>query len=69
MAKYRVTVEIKPWPEGGYLAEAPYLQGCWCVSNSLGQAIEDITEVIEMSLAARQRRGEPLPSEVEVDLR
>lgn len=64
MATYQVEVQIKPWEEGGYLAEVPALQGCWVVADSIGQAIKDIQEVIEMSIASRLKRGEPLPQEI-----
>lgn len=64
MATYQVEVQIKPWEEGGYLAEVPVLQGCGVVADSIGQAIKDIQEVIEMSIASRLKRGEPLPQEV-----
>jgi predicted RNase H-like HicB family nuclease len=67
MKGYQVEVEIKPWEEGAYLVEAPALQGCWCVIKSrqtVGKALEDIRDVVEMALAARKKAGEPLPPEV-----
>lgn len=65
MKTYKVTVEMKPWPEGGYRAEATTLQGCWVVAATIEQAIQDIREGIEMSLASRIKRGEPLPEDIE----
>lgn len=59
-------MSIKPWVEGGFLAEAPALQGCWCVSESIGQAVDDISEIIEMAIASRIKRGEALPPEIEM---
>ena len=64
MATYQVDVELEPWPEGGFVARAPALQGCWVVADTREQALADIYEGIEMHIAARLRRGEPLPVEV-----
>ena len=64
MRSYQVEVEIKPWEEGSYLVEAPALQGCWCVIKSrqtVGKALEDIREVVEMAVTAREKTGRPLP--------
>lgn len=64
MKSYQVEVEIKPWEEGAYLVEAPHLQGCWCVIKSrqtVGKALEDIRDVVEMAVAAREKTGQPLP--------
>ena len=67
MKGYQVEVEIKPWEEGAHLVEAPALQGCWCVIKSrqtVGKALDDIREVVEMAVAAREKAGQPLPPEV-----
>ncbi len=64
MAQYRVHVKISPWPEGGFLAEAPALQGCWVVADTVAQALADIYDGIDMSIESRLERGEPLPTEV-----
>ncbi len=64
MKSYRVELEMKPWEEGSYLVEAPALQGCWCVIKSrqtVGKALDDIREVVEMAMAARQNVGQPMP--------
>lgn len=65
MQAWKARVEIKPWPEGGYIAEVPSLQGCWVVAPTVEQAIRDIYEVIEMSISSRLKRGEPLPPDLE----
>lgn len=62
---YKAKVEIKPWPEGGYIAAVPSLQGCWVVAETPEEAMRDLYEVIEMSLAWRIERGEPLPADLE----
>lgn len=62
---YRVEVVIGPWEEGGYLADVPALQGCWCVSDTIEAALDDIQEVVALAIQARREFGEPLPQEVE----
>jgi len=64
VSTYHVDVEIEPWSEGGFVARAPALQGCWVVADTREQALADIYEGIEMHIAARVRRGEPLPVDV-----
>jgi predicted RNase H-like HicB family nuclease len=61
---YHVDVEIEPWHEGGFVARAPALQGCWVVAETREQALADIYEGIEMHIAARLRRGEPVSVDV-----
>jgi len=65
MKAWKAQVEIRPWPEGGYIAEVPALQGCWVVTPTAEEAIRDVYEVIEMSIASRVKRGEPLPPDLE----
>ena len=65
MKTYRIEVVIKPWKEGGYLAEVPALQGCWCVSDTVEAALDDIQEVITLAIQAREKVGEPLPPDVQ----
>jgi predicted RNase H-like HicB family nuclease len=65
MKGYQVDVVMKPWDEGGYLVEVPALQGCWCVIQSrqtVGKALEDIRDVVQMAIDARRKEGKPLPS-------
>jgi predicted RNase H-like HicB family nuclease len=61
MDMYAVEVEISPWPEGGFLAEAVGLQGCWVVSDSIDQAIDDIREAVQLWIRTRREQGWPLP--------
>jgi len=62
MSVYQVDVQITAWPEGGFLAEAVGLQGCWVVSESADQAIDDIREVVQLWVRARREQGWPLPA-------
>lgn len=66
MKAWKARVVIKPWPqpEGGYSAEVPCLQGSRIIARTVEEAIRDIYEVIEMSVASRIEHGEPLPSEL-----
>ena len=64
MAQYRVHVKISPWPEGGYIAEVPALQGCWVIADTVAEALEGIYEGADMGIASRLERGEPIPPEV-----
>ncbi len=61
MTTYQVEVQITPWHEGGYLAEAVGLQGCWVIADTVDQAVDDIREVIQMWIRVRQRYGWALP--------
>jgi predicted RNase H-like HicB family nuclease len=62
MRLYEVQVQITPWSEGGFLAKAVGLQGCWVVSDTADQAIDDIREVVQLWVRARQEQGWPLPA-------
>ncbi len=61
MTTYEVEVKIRPWPEGGFLAEATDLQGCWVVSETIDRSIDDIREAIQLWVQARRQEGWPLP--------
>jgi predicted RNase H-like HicB family nuclease len=61
MATYQVEVEIRPWEDGGYIAEAVGLQGCWVTADTIDQAVDDIREVIQMWIRVRKRYGWELP--------
>ncbi len=64
MATYEVEVVIKPWEDGGYIAEAVGLRGCWAVADTIGQVVEDIREVVQMWLDARREYDMPVPPEL-----
>ena len=65
MRAWKARVEIEPWAEGGYKASVPSLQGCWVVAETSEEAIRDIHEVIEMSIASRIKRGESIPPDIQ----
>jgi len=58
---YQVEVEIRPSEDGGYIAEAIGLQGCWVTADTIDEAIDDIREVIPMWIRTTRDRGWPLP--------
>ena len=64
MATYEVEVAIRPWEDGGYIAEAVGLRGCWAVADTLGQVVEDIREVVQLWLEARREYNMPVPPEL-----
>ena len=64
MKAYQVDVIIKPWEEGGYMAEAPTVQGCWVVAPDVTAAMEQIVGVVKMHLEIIGERGEALPDGV-----
>ena len=64
MASYEVEVQISPWENGGYRAEAVGLGGCWAVADTVGQAIEDIREVVHLWLEASREHNMPMPPKV-----
>jgi predicted RNase H-like HicB family nuclease len=62
MKTYQVEVQISPWPEGGVLAEAVDLQGCWVVSPPLDDAIDEVREAVQLWIQARRDQGWELPA-------
>jgi predicted RNase H-like HicB family nuclease len=61
MKTYQVEVQISPWPEGGVLAEAVGLPGCWVVSESVDQAVDDVREAVQLWIRVRREQGWELP--------
>ena len=61
---WNVRVEVEPWPEGGYIASAPDLHGCWVVGETVPEVVHDIYEVIEMAIESRLEHEEALPDDL-----
>ncbi len=61
MTTYQVEVQITRWPEGGFLAEAVGLQGCWVVADTIDQAVDDLREAVQLWIRVRREQGWPLP--------
>jgi len=62
MTTYQFEVQITRWPEGGFLAEAIGLQGCWVISETIDQAVDDIREAVQLWIGVRREQGWPLPA-------
>ena len=62
MATYEVEVRIAPWEDGGYRAEAVGLRGCWAVADTLGQAVEEIRQVVQLWIEASREHHMPMPA-------
>ena len=57
---YPITLEQHK--EGGYFASCPVFQGCHAEGKSIGEAIDNIRDVIHLHIEARKKFGEPTPS-------
>lgn len=60
IALYPITIE--PHEEGGYFAYCPVFQGCHAEGQSVGEAIDNIKDVIRVHIEARKEFGEFIPS-------
>ena len=61
MAAYEVEVRISPSDDGGYRAQAVGLHGCWTIADTIGQAIEDMREVVHLWVEASREHNMPMP--------
>lgn len=64
MATYEVEVRVAPWEEGGFRAEAVGLRGCWAVADTMGQAIDDIREVLRLWIEASREHNMTMPPDL-----
>lgn len=60
IAMYPITVESHE--EGGYFASCPTFQGCHAEGGSMGEAIDNIRDVIYVHIEARKKFHEFIPS-------
>lgn len=60
----RLMVIYYPDEDGGYCIECPALPGCVSHGQTPEEAIENITEAIELSLETRRDLGLPGPVQV-----
>ena len=51
-------ITIEPMEEGGYFAFTEILQGAYAEGETLGEAIDNIKDVIEKHLEIRKKHGE-----------
>ncbi|MDO8684617.1 MAG: type II toxin-antitoxin system HicB family antitoxin [Armatimonadota bacterium] len=57
------TVILEHEEDGGYHAFAPALKGCHTQGDTLEEAIENVTEAIEVYIESLKARGEKVPAE------
>ena len=57
---YPITVESHD--EGGYFASCPVLQGCHAEGDTMGEAIDNVRDVIRLHIEARKKFREFIPS-------
>jgi len=57
---YPVTIE--PHKEGGYLASCSLFQGCRAEGETIGEAIDNLRDVMGVHIEARKELGEFIPS-------
>ena len=47
-----LSVMLLPQPEGGFFVQCPELQGCYSQGETVGEALANIREAIELALEA-----------------
>ena len=60
---YNYTVLLEKEQDGGYHAFCPILKGCHSQGDTVEQAIENITEAIELYLESLIADSQPIPKE------
>lgn len=60
---YNYTVLLEKEEEGGYHAFCPILKGCHSQGETVEEAIENITEAIELYLESLIADNQPIPKE------
>ncbi len=61
MAAYDFKVLLEPDEAGGYVVTCPSLPGCYTQGETIGAALANIREAIELCLEDLQAQGQPLP--------
>ncbi|CAD0228240.1 conserved hypothetical protein [Planktothrix agardhii] len=60
---YNYTVILQKEPEGGYHAFCPILKGCHSQGDSFEEAIDNITEAIELYIESLRADHQSIPRE------
>jgi predicted RNase H-like HicB family nuclease len=63
MNGYNYTVILEREESGGYHAFCPALRGCHAQGDSYEEAIQNVTEAIQLYIESLKARSEPIPSE------
>jgi predicted RNase H-like HicB family nuclease len=58
---YNYTVILEPEEDGGYHAFCPLLKGCHSQGETFEEAIQNITEAIELYLESLKADHQPIP--------
>lgn len=62
-SQYKVfPIVVEPMGKGGYFAHTNVLQGAHAEGKTLGEAIDNLQDVIEKHLEIRKEHGESVPS-------
>jgi predicted RNase H-like HicB family nuclease len=60
---YNYTVLLEKEADGGYHSFCPILKGCHSQGDTVEEAIENITEAIELYLESLMADNQPIPKE------
>ena len=60
---YNYTVLLEKEADGGYHAFCPMLKGCHSQGDTFEEALENITEAIELYLESLMADNQPIPKE------
>ena len=55
-------IVLEQHEEGGYFATCPTFQGCHASGETVGDAIDNINDIIRIHIEARRKFGDPIPS-------
>jgi predicted RNase H-like HicB family nuclease len=59
MSDYRLSVEIQPLEEGGYLALCPQIEGCHAEGRTIGEALDNLHSVTRVIYALCREKDLP----------
>jgi len=63
VSTHRYTVILDRQPDGGFHAYCPALRGCHSQGDTLGEAVANVREAMEVYLESMAANGEPFPRE------
>ncbi len=62
-SKYKIfPITVEPMEEGGYFAHTEVLQGAHAEGNTIGEAIDNIHNIIEEHIEVRRKHGDNIGS-------
>ena len=62
-SKYKIfPISIEPMEEGGYFASTEILQGAHAEGDTIGEAIDNIQDVIEKHIEIKKKYGDSMGS-------